>query len=93
MQNNNDVKKIIQYLQGKIDNLKRKKAEYDSPMMQDMVKNSPHYQVEYSRLCIELQVNEDNLLAIKTFTAEPTTATAKKPKIVKKKAAPDAKKD
>jgi hypothetical protein len=71
-----DVEKIIEYLQGKIANLKEKLKAYDSPMMQDMAKNSLHLQIEYIRLTSELQANEDNLLAIQKFT--PGQASEKK---------------
>lgn len=81
MQTTKEVKKIIEYLQGKINSLKEKKAAYDSPIMQDMAKNSPHLQMDYIRISTELQTNEDNLLAIKTFnTEQPLVKPAQKKK-------------
>ena len=68
MQNNNEVQKIIEYLEGKISNLKDRLKAYESPIMQDMAKNSPHLQMDYIRLSSELQANEDNLLAIRKFS-------------------------
>lgn len=69
MQNDNQVQKIIEYLQGKIQNIQQKLKAYESPIMQDMAKNSPHLQMDYIRLTTELQANEDNLLAIQKFSA------------------------
>jgi hypothetical protein len=80
----NQVKKIIEYLNGKIASLKEKLKQYDSPIMQDMAKNSPHLQMDYIRIASELQANEDNLLAIKTFTAEPVIKKPSKKADVKK---------
>lgn len=78
MQNDNQVQKIIEYLQGKIHNIKEKLRDYENPIMQDMAKNSPHLQMDYIRLSTELQANEDNLLAIQTFTAPQKTDDGKK---------------
>lgn len=74
------MKKIILYLEGKIKKLEEALKKYDSPMMQDMAKNSPHLQMEYTRLSVELQVIEDNLLAIKTFSQEPADKSTTKNK-------------
>lgn len=81
MQKDTQVKKIITYLEGKISSIREKLKQYDTPMMQEMAKNSPHLQMEYTRLTVELQANEDNLLAIRTFTSEPAD-----PKPVRKNA-------
>lgn len=78
MKTNDQVKKIIDYLEGKISHLKDALAKYDSPMMQEMAKNSPHLQMEYTRLTVELQANEDNLLAIRTFSTEVKQVPEKK---------------
>lgn len=79
MQNTEEVQKIIEYLQGKIINLKEKLKAYESPMMQDMAKNSLHLQMDYIRISAELQANEDNLLAIQKFSGskEPTEGKQK----------------
>lgn len=90
------VKRIIRYIQAKIANLQKKKAEYDSPIIQEQARNSPHYQAEYNRICIELQVNEDNLLAIETFsegTEKKTEKPLKAKKVSTKKEDTDAKKE
>lgn len=68
---NYQVKQIIEYLSGRIANLKEKLKQYESPIMQDMAKNSPHLQYDYIRLSVELQTLEDNLLAIEKFTDIP----------------------
>ena len=81
MKSENQVKKIIEYLQGKISNLKEKLKQYDSPIMQEMCKNSPHLQMDFIRLTTELQANEDNLLAIQKFADVPAQV---KPGRVKK---------
>lgn len=78
MKNENQVKKIIEYLQGKIINLKEKLKQYDSPIMQEMCKNSPHLQMDFIRLTTELQANEDNLLAIQKFADVPAKEPVKK---------------
>jgi len=83
MQKDTQVKKIIEYLQAKIDNLKEKLKAYESPIMQDMAKNSPHLQMDYIRLSTELQANEENLLAIESFYIEPKPATTEKKKVKK----------
>ena len=86
MQKEDQVKKIIEYLEGKISNIKERLKAYESPIMQDMAKNSPHLQMDYIRLSSELQANEDNLLAIVKFTTtteqakDGTDRTAKKEK-------------
>jgi len=80
MQTNYEVEKIIEYLQGKIANYKEKLKAYESPIMQDMAKNSPHLQMEYIRLSTELQANEDNLLAIQKFTTQPAIEKPKNKK-------------
>lgn len=54
MENNNDVEKIIEYLEGKIENLKKRLAAYESPIMQEMAKSSSHLQLDYTRLNAEL---------------------------------------
>lgn len=82
--NSSDVKKIIEYLEGKIESLKQKLKTYESPIMQDMARNSPHLQMDYVRLTAELQANEDNLLAIRTFTATTESAPAKEKSIKQK---------
>jgi hypothetical protein len=74
MQKDRQVEKIIEYLQGKITNLKSRLKGFESPIMQDMAKNSPYLQMDYIRITSELQANEDNLLAIQKFShvdAEP----------------------
>lgn len=85
MQTDHQVKKIIEYLQGKIANLKEKLKAYESPMMQDMAKNSPHLQMDYIRLSTELQTNEDNLLAIEKFsvTEKPSNGSNRSSKAKK----------
>lgn len=95
MQNQNQVKKIIEYLQGKISNLKEKLKQYDSPIMQEMCKSSPHLQMDYIRLTTELQTNEDNLLAIQKFCDLPgqPVPVKKAKKQAKKEISSDVKKD
>jgi hypothetical protein len=77
MQKNTEVEKIIEYLQGKIESIKQKLKAYESPMMQDMAKSSIHLQMDYIRLSTELQVNEDNLLAIQKFVQSPPVKNEK----------------
>lgn len=67
MKNDENVNKIIEFLEEKIKNTKAKLAAYDSPIMQNMTKDSPHLQMDYIRLSTELQANEDTLLAIRKF--------------------------
>lgn len=56
--------------------------------MQEMAKNSPHLQIEYMRITTELQVNEDNLLAIQTFSEVPKEDKIKPEKKSSKKKQP-----
>lgn len=85
MQTNEQVEKIILYLEGKIEKLKQGLQKFESPIIQDLSKNSPHLQMEYTRLSVELQTTEDNLLAIKTFS-QPTEITKAEKTTTKKKA-------
>lgn len=71
MPNQTEVEKIIEYLAAKIAILKERLKAYESPMMQDMAKSSPHLQMDYIRLSAELNANEDNLLAIQKFSTSP----------------------
>jgi hypothetical protein len=87
MPNQDQVKKIIDYLQAKISNLKEKLKQYDTPIMQEMAKNSPHLQMDYIRLTTELQANEENLLAIQNFYTEPENKPTVKEKSKPKKSA------
>lgn len=80
--NDNQVEKIIEYLQGKIEGLKGKLKAYESPIMQDMAKNSTHLQMDYIRISAELQANEDNLLAIQKFAS---SSSPKQPALTKTK--------
>lgn len=73
----NKVKTIIEFIQGKIDNLKEKLSAYDTPIMQDLAKTSQHIQYDYIRLKTELQANEENLLLIKKFMPETPPAISK----------------
>jgi hypothetical protein len=83
MKNNTQVKKIIEYLSEKISNSKEKIKEYEAPVMQDLMKSSPHLQYEYVRLKTAIEENENNLLVIEKFSGTP--AAEEKPKQKKKR--------
>lgn len=68
MKTNKEVEKIINYLEAKIKGIQDRLSQYQGPLMQEMAKNSPHLQMEYTRLSIELQANQENLLVIKNFS-------------------------
>lgn len=79
MQNEKQVERIIEYLNGKIHNLKQRLTAYENPIMQEMAKNSPHLQMDYIRLSAELNANEDNLLAIQKFSQNDVSPAATEP--------------
>lgn len=68
MKSNPEVQNIIDFLTEKITRQKAKLSEYESPIMQEMIKSSPHLQYEYIRTKTELESHEDILLAINKFT-------------------------
>jgi hypothetical protein len=65
------VEQIIEYLKAKIESTKKELDKYESPIMVDITKNSPHLQFEYIRLKAILQENEAILLTIDKFTDIP----------------------
>lgn len=67
MQTENKVKQIIEYLQEKIKSLEKKIKDYDGPIMQELAKNSPHLQYDYTRLKAQLESTEDDLRVIMKF--------------------------
>jgi len=82
MEKTTEVKKIIQYLDGKTASLRSKIEAYNSPIMQAIIKDNIHLQYDYTRLQSQLEAYEDILLAITQFTSGEET-----PKVPKVKAA------
>jgi hypothetical protein len=78
------VELIIEYMEGKAESIRKKIEHYENPIMQDVLKNSPTQQAEYSRLHARLDEIEDNLLAIKKFSQiQPAQDVNKQKKIGK----------
>lgn len=62
---NIQVENIISLLETKKNIIKVKIDEYNSPIMIDLIKNSPHLQLEYTRLNATHEVVEDLLITIR----------------------------
>lgn len=75
-----DVDKIKSFIALKVENLKQQIAEYETPIMQELVKASPHMQLDILIKKAELRANEENLMAIETFCPSPGTTKEKKKK-------------
>jgi hypothetical protein len=69
MQTKNEVEKIISYLEAKLQSIKEKMERYEGPIMGEVLKNNPQVSSEYFRLCALADEIEDNLLAIRKFSA------------------------
>jgi hypothetical protein len=78
MQNDDQVKKIIEYLQGKIANLKERLEKFETPIMVEQAMKNPGLQMEYLRLQARIDEIEDNLLAIQKFSSVPEIPKAAK---------------
>jgi hypothetical protein len=88
MPNHQDVKKIKDYLAAKISAIKSKIAEYEAPTMQELVTKNSYMQKDYIRQVTQLEIYEDVLLTIDTFTPDIT-----EPKVKAKKKDPSDEKE
>jgi|GEM_PF-6597677 len=68
--NKAEVQKIKEYLRGRIAILQKKVQEFESPILQEMCKNSPHLQFDYIKVTTALQELQDTLLAIEKFVPD-----------------------
>ena len=72
MQTKSDVEKIIEYMQDKLESIRKKMEKYEGPIMAEVLKNNQHVATEYFRLCARADEIEDNLLAIQKFAGKKT---------------------
>lgn len=64
---NQEVEHIKNFLAAKVEGLRSKIGGYDNPIMHEMLKHSPHLQLDFIRMKGELTAYEDALLAINNF--------------------------
>jgi hypothetical protein len=65
------VQNIIEYIQAKISNLKKKIEEYNSPVMQETLRSSQRMQADFHEKQRALDIYEDLLLVFEKFSNEP----------------------
>lgn len=80
----NDVEKIIKYLEGKKAKAEARLKEYSGPVMTSELRNSPHMQLEHTRLATTIETLDDVLMTIKEFcddVPKPQKSNAKGKKV------------
>lgn len=77
-----EVEKIVNYLNEKKTKAESRLKEYQGPVMASELRNSPHMQVEQTRLVTTVELLDDVIMAINQFCdlepEKPSNAKAKK---------------